>query len=197
MRASSILQVLRDNYAPHEAQGNVLAFEWGRRAAHDLPRVLRLIQGSTPVPAHGLDTVEGGESVRGRGAIERVVAERVRRLTAFQDAKYAERYRALVQAVREVEEEMVQGQGQARAHSWIGHVDRGEVEGGGTGDGGEEEGMPLTAAVARYYFKVLAYKDEIEVSRLHLEHGPTVLTRVWGLEFGCRVGEGLGFGGWG
>jgi hypothetical protein len=38
---------------------------------------------------------------------------------------------------------------------------------------GGREAVPLATAVARYWFKVLAYKDEIEVARLHLTHGPS------------------------
>ncbi|MDF2781690.1 MAG: pyruvate ferredoxin/flavodoxin oxidoreductase, partial [Geminicoccaceae bacterium] len=62
---------------------------------------------------------------------------RVAFLTDYQDAAYAERYRALVLRVRQVEAERAPGRGE------------------------------LTDAVARYYFKLLAYKDEYEVARLY------------------------------
>jgi indolepyruvate ferredoxin oxidoreductase len=59
-------------------------------------------------------------------------------LTAYQDADYAERYKALVERVREAE---------------------GRLK-GSTG---------LAETVARYYFKLLAYKDEYEVARLYTD----------------------------
>jgi len=90
-------------------------------------------------------------SLAGSGeAIERLVEVRMRRLCAFQDDAYARRYSTLVNSVRALEEQL--------------HMEGGGEEGGG---------LLLTAAVARNYFKVLAYKDEIEVSRLHLSHGPS------------------------
>ena len=58
-------------------------------------------------------------------------------MTAYQDAKYAARYTALVEKVRRVEEKI--------------------------------GGSALTDAVARYFFKLMAYKDEYEVARLYTE----------------------------
>ena len=68
-----------------------------------------------------------------------MVQRRVAFLTGYQDAAYAERYRALVERVRK--EEQAKGRGL-------------------TG---------LSEAVARYYFKLLAYKDEYEVARLYTD----------------------------
>ena len=59
-------------------------------------------------------------------------------LTGYQNAAYAERYRKLVERVRQREKEIA----------------------GST---------KLTEAVARYYAKLLAYKDEYEVARLHAD----------------------------
>ncbi len=102
-------------------QLNQQAFLWGRRAAHDLAAVEKLAK---PVVA---------EATRCE-SLEEIVKDRVARLTAYQSAAYAERYRALVQRV-------------ARA------------------DSGADQA--LSKAVARYYFKLLAYKDEYEVARLY------------------------------
>jgi indolepyruvate ferredoxin oxidoreductase len=69
--------------------------------------------------------------------LDAIVQRRVAFLTDYQDAAYAARYRALVEQVRDAE----------RCHC--------------SGLAG------LAEAVARYYFKLLAYKDEYEVARLY------------------------------
>lgn len=63
---------------------------------------------------------------------------RIEFLTAYQNAAYAESYRSFVEQVRMAESKLVT-QGSLR----------------------------LTEAVARYFFKLMAYKDEYEVARLH------------------------------
>src|SRR5262249_54998413 len=65
-----------------------------------------------------------------------ILAKRVEFLTGYQNAAYAGRYRALVERVRAAEAERAPGM------------------------------AGLAEAVARYYFKLLAYKDEYEVARL-------------------------------
>ena len=72
-------------------------------------------------------------------SLSEILAHRVALLTAYQDAAYARRYTALVARVR--------------AHG----------EKVGAGD------TALADAVARNYFKLLAYKDEYEVARLFAE----------------------------
>ena len=64
--------------------------------------------------------------------------ERAEFLTGYQNAAYARRYTDFVARVQRAE----QGLGSADA-------------------------LPLTFAVARYLFKLMAYKDEYEVARLH------------------------------
>jgi indolepyruvate ferredoxin oxidoreductase len=76
---------------------------------------------------------------------------RVAFLSGYQDAAYAARYKAFVDKVRSAE---------ARA----------------SGDGG---GMALTEAVTRYLFKLMAYKDEYEVARLHTD--PAFAERIAGM----------------
>jgi len=107
-------------------ESNRKAFLWGRRAAHDLHAVERVASPADVIPL----------SPRASRNLDELVARRVEFLTAYQDAAYAERYRALVNRVRQAEADRV----------------------GGT---------RLTEAVARYYFKLLAYKDEYEVARLY------------------------------
>ena len=106
---------------------NKRAFAWGRLAAVDLPAVER---------AAGV----GAESAKAANPPEMTLADlvehRMRFLSDYQDAAYAERYRTLVDRASERERAVC-------------------------GDSG-----PLATAVARYYAKVLAYKDEYEVARL-------------------------------
>ncbi|MDP3816518.1 indolepyruvate ferredoxin oxidoreductase family protein [Pseudomonas sp.] len=102
-------------------QLNQQAFLWGRRAAHDVGAVERLAK---PVVA---------DAPRCE-SLEEILRFRVDFLTAYQNAAYAERYRALVERVRQADTSADQA---------------------------------LSRAVARYYFKLLAYKDEYEVARLY------------------------------
>ncbi|MCA3040317.1 MAG: indolepyruvate ferredoxin oxidoreductase family protein, partial [Rhodocyclaceae bacterium] len=70
-------------------------------------------------------------------SVDEMVARREEFLTGYQNVAYAERYAALVKRVADVEAQKFAGK------------------------------KALSAAVARYYFKVLAYKDEYEVARLY------------------------------
>ncbi|HMB75302.1 MAG TPA: DUF6537 domain-containing protein, partial [Kiloniellaceae bacterium] len=76
-------------------------------------------------------------SLRLSESLEEGIERRVRFLTDYQNKAYADRYAAAVARVRAAEEALMPG----------------------------ERG--LTAAVMRYYFKLLAVKDEYEVARLH------------------------------
>src|SRR5467141_1255801 len=76
--------------------------------------------------------------------LDELIARRVDFLTGYQDSAYAERYRKLVERVRSMEAQKV---------------------------GASEGNFPLTEAVARYYFKLMAYKDEYEVARLYSDPG--------------------------
>jgi indolepyruvate ferredoxin oxidoreductase len=69
--------------------------------------------------------------------LEDIVAHRVAELSAYQNPAYGERYRALIERVRAAEAERAPGRG------------------------------GLTEAVARYAYKLMAYKDEYEVARLY------------------------------
>ena len=68
--------------------------------------------------------------------LDELIAHRVALLTTYQNTAYAGRYKALVERVRAAESERAKGL---------------------TG---------LAEAVARYYYKLLAYKDEYEIARL-------------------------------
>ena len=81
--------------------------------------------------------------------LQQLVDKRVALLTAYQDAAYAKRYAALVERVRGAES--------ARC--------------GAVAMDAALDGSTLTEAVARYYAKLLAYKDEYEVARLYTDGG--------------------------
>ncbi|MFG1304113.1 indolepyruvate ferredoxin oxidoreductase family protein [Xanthobacter autotrophicus] len=70
---------------------------------------------------------------------EEVIARRVAELTLYQDAAYGQRYARLVEKVRAAEAQKAPGRG------------------------------GLTEAVAKNLFKLMAYKDEYEVSRLYAD----------------------------
>ena len=171
----SLMRAIELNGAAVEM--NKTAFAWGRLAAIDLPAV-QAAAGLAPkdnagvlhelpvlapgewegheagatvapkpsaaletrhVPAHG---AHGGafaplDDSRLSRSLDELVARRVAFLTDYQNAKYAGRYAELVTRVRAAED--------ARAP--------GSTE--------------LAEAVARYAFKLMAYKDEYEVARLY------------------------------
>ncbi|TFW19060.1 indolepyruvate ferredoxin oxidoreductase family protein [Massilia arenosa] len=74
-------------------------------------------------------------------SLEDTIANRTQRLTAYQNAQYAQRYAHLVQLVAERERAL---------------------------DGAASK-TPLAKSVARSLYKVMAYKDEYEVARLHAD----------------------------
>jgi indolepyruvate ferredoxin oxidoreductase len=70
-------------------------------------------------------------------SLDELIQRRVAFLTEYQNAAYAKRYRALVDQVRDAEQLRAPGS------------------------------TALSEAVARYFFKLMAYKDEYEVARLY------------------------------
>ncbi|MBP7564453.1 MAG: indolepyruvate ferredoxin oxidoreductase family protein [Burkholderiaceae bacterium] len=127
----SLLRAIELNAVAVEA--NKTAFEWGRRAAHDLAALRQLVAPAQVIELKRRETLEG------------LVARRVEFLTAYQSAGYAARYADLVERVR-LAEQAATGKTQ------------------------------LAQAVARNLFKLMAYKDEYEVARLHSD--PAFLARL-------------------
>jgi indolepyruvate ferredoxin oxidoreductase len=127
MRAIELNAVAVDN--------NRTAFEWGCRAAVDPAAVQRLLK-----PAQVIAFTPRPKT--GKAAFDAMVQHRAALLTDYQNAAYAERYRAFVEQVRTAEQALGLG-----------------------------ESLPLTEAVARYLFKLMAYKDEYEVARLQSDAG--------------------------
>ncbi|MGS1077353.1 indolepyruvate ferredoxin oxidoreductase family protein [Pseudoxanthomonas beigongshangi] len=112
--------------------------EWGANAAPRNPDNESELRG---LPEGGSS---GGEvaflpldDLRLSRSLDELIARRVAFLTEYQDAAYAARYRDLVTRVRGAENVKAPGS------------------------------TALTEAVARYFFKLMAYKDEYEVARLY------------------------------
>ena len=125
LEQASLLRAIELNAVAVES--NKTAFAWGRRAALDWPGVQKLLNPGQVIAF----------TARSKEPLDALVRKRVEFLTAYQNAAYAERYRALVAKVQAAEEAIAPAT------------------------------LPLTEAVARYFFKLMAYKDEYEVARLH------------------------------
>ncbi|RZL37996.1 MAG: indolepyruvate ferredoxin oxidoreductase family protein [Rubrivivax sp.] len=108
-----------------QVDNNKVAFEWGRRCAHDLKAVQALYAAQQVI-----------QLVKRQG-VDEIIAKRMDFLTGYQNAAYAADYKAFIDKVRAAEAPL------------------------GT--------TKLTEAVARYLFKLMAYKDEYEVARLHTD----------------------------
>ncbi len=117
----SLMRAIELNGTAVEA--NKAAFTWGRHAAIDLPRVMDAagLVATAPTPK----------------TLDELIASRTQHLILYQGRRLAQRYRARVAAVREIEGRMFSGS------------------------------TALTEAVASGYHRVLAYKDEYEVARLY------------------------------
>ncbi|MEL7031044.1 MAG: indolepyruvate ferredoxin oxidoreductase family protein [Pseudomonadota bacterium] len=103
-----------------KADDNMAAFDLGRIAAYDPER---------------LETAKDPRGHIQPMTLDELIENRVTRLKGYQNAAYAQRYRALVETVKVAETEAGLGE-------------------------------RLSEAVARYAYKVMAYKDEYEVARL-------------------------------
>jgi len=127
------------------ADTNLSAFHWGRVAA-ERPEEL-----SAAKPASGGDWAPPAHSRRAEQAGERLLAQsrlsgasldaaswRVKDLVDYQDERLARRYLQAVERVAEAETSVIR------------------------------DSTDLSQAVAFGYYKLLAYKDEYEVARLHL-----------------------------
>lgn len=109
-----------------KVEWNQQAFEWGRRAAHNLDAVVALAKGNAT------DLMADEELTT-----EELVAHRSTELTQYQNKAYATRYMSLVEKAVEAESRNAAGK------------------------------SGLAKVVAKYAYKLMAYKDEYEVARLH------------------------------
>lgn len=103
---------------------NKQGFHWGRMAAVDFDFVKR---------------IAGDKPVEIATDLNSIIEKRYRFLVDYQNRKYADRYRQLVDQVKAKE-----------ASLGVNH-------------------FALTEAVAKYLFKLMAYKDEYEVARLYTD----------------------------
>jgi indolepyruvate ferredoxin oxidoreductase len=120
--SAAIEQAIELNGAAVEMSRN--AFRFGRLAAHEPGAVARLMGADTTTPPKPQ-------------TLEDIVAFRAEQLAQYQDAALADRYRARVAQVADIERKLAPGR------------------------------SGLAEAVARSYHKLLAYKDEYEVARLY------------------------------
>jgi indolepyruvate ferredoxin oxidoreductase len=146
VRAAAIEQAMMFNGTA--VRMNIEAFRLGRRVAAGMTEVQPSRQRAQPPRAAGRsrDTARRlVESVGGQyplpGELRRLLEIRVPDLIAYQNAAYARQYADFVARAYNAEQASVPGQTQ------------------------------LSEAVARYLFKLMAYKDEYEVARLHLDTG--------------------------
>jgi indolepyruvate ferredoxin oxidoreductase len=121
---------------------NLAAFAWGR-AVVAAPDAVERATKPPALPERELTEVERELvtlAVNGdQGELRRLVEIRIPELVAYQDEAYARRYAEAVRRVHVAEQERTPG-----------HAE-------------------LAEAVARQLFKLMAYKDEYEVARLHLD----------------------------
>jgi indolepyruvate ferredoxin oxidoreductase len=115
---------------------NKAAFNWGRMAAVDIAKVRDAALGTAVAPI-GDAMPSPMNDARVSETLDEMIARRVGFLTDYQNAAYAQKFKALVDKVRVVEQQKTPGS------------------------------TPLSEAVARYAFKLMAYKDEYEVARLY------------------------------
>ncbi|MEL0325033.1 MAG: DUF6537 domain-containing protein, partial [Rhodospirillales bacterium] len=102
---------------------NTRSFHWGRLAAYDLSKV---------------EAAAGPKrEIKKPLNLEETIADRMAELTAYQNTRYAKKYKALVNKVSEAEQAVAPGK------------------------------TSLAMAAARYGYKLMAYKDEYEVARLY------------------------------
>lgn len=141
MRAEAIEHAIKLNGV--KVKMNINAFRAGRLTVAD-PQWVKTIEvkraGAIETPeAEKLSTHPLMKWVEPSGELHRLMAIRVPELVAYQNETYAQQYVDFVQKVYEKEQQICPGS------------------------------TDLSEGVARYLYKLMAYKDEYEVARLHLK----------------------------
>jgi indolepyruvate ferredoxin oxidoreductase len=139
--AASVEEAIRLNGAAVDK--NLAAFAWGRAciAAPDAVAALEPAPAAPPAPAAADRELVATVGTDPGSELEALLLRRVAELVAYQDRRLAARYAATVRDVLAAE----RAAADPRA------------------------GTPVAEAVATNLFKLLAYKDEYEVARLHLD----------------------------
>jgi indolepyruvate ferredoxin oxidoreductase len=129
---------------------NIAAFAWGR-ACVAAPDAVEAALAPPERPRPELSDAERAlvDRVAEGGELRRLLELRVPELAAYQNVSLAERYSEFVRRAVTAEEERAPG-----------HTE-------------------LAEAVARNLFKLMAYKDEYEVARLHLDAVPEDAAKFW------------------
>jgi indolepyruvate ferredoxin oxidoreductase len=146
MSAAAIEQAIELNGAAVAV--NRAAFRWGRAFAADAAAVERALEALAPAaaapaaasPARGKRAAAILDGTGAEGELRRLLELRVAELVVYQSAAYARRYAEEVMRVASIERERL---------------------------GGDDR--PVAEAYARGLYKLMAYKDEYEVARLHLD----------------------------
>jgi indolepyruvate ferredoxin oxidoreductase len=125
LRRESLVRAIELNDV--QVKNNLAAFEWGRHAAHQLGALMAQMQPTQVI------------QFKKRDALEDLIADRMARLTDYQDKAYALRYQSIVARVQVAE-------------ATLGKT-------------------LLSDTVARQLYRLMAYKDEYEVARLHTQTG--------------------------
>jgi indolepyruvate ferredoxin oxidoreductase len=128
---------------------NLAAFAWGRACVAAPDAVEALTRPQEPsAPELTGRQRELVDAAAADGELHRLLEIRVPELAAYQDDAYAQRYAQKIGRVLAAEQERTPGR------------------------------TDMTEAVARNLFKLMAYKDEYEVARLHLDSLPAE-GKVW------------------
>jgi indolepyruvate ferredoxin oxidoreductase len=147
LEAESIEAAIRQ--AGVGVEQGIAAFRWGRMVVVDRAFVMaEIAKYAAKVEAKPLSAAARAivDAVSAQGETKRLLEVRVPDLIDYQDEAYARRYAEVVQRVVAAEAKAVPGHSQ------------------------------LAEAAARYLYKLMAYKDEYEVARLHTD--PAFLARL-------------------
>ena len=100
---------------------------WGRLAAIDIKKLEKI-------------TSSESKSLELSESLSSIIDDRYNFLTAYQNTKYADKYKSLINKIIKIDESI------------------------------SNDRDDLSVAAAKFYFKLMAYKDEYEVARLHTGH---------------------------
>ena len=146
LKAESIETAIKQSGVAVEM--SLAAFRWGRMVVVDRAfveaEIAKYKAGASVIKLHQAPKMSPAaraivESIGAQGEVKRLVEIRVPELIAFQNDAYAQRYADVIKKVIAGEQRAVPGQ------------------------------SSLAEAAARYLYKLMAYKDEYEVARLHTD----------------------------